>query len=94
MGSSSAKARRPETKSSKATMTVWRSLVRRFSAEAFDLFNQTSLLVLAPTTHSSQWYGSAASRNPSPKKLKARTVMMILATGSISQGYKATTLMF
>ena len=33
-----------------------------------------------------QWYGSAASRKPSPKKLKARTVMTTLTTGSINQG--------
>ena len=31
-------------------------------------------------------YGSAASRKPSPRKLKARTTMITGSTGSISQG--------
>ena len=41
-----------------------------------------------------QEYGSAASRSPSPTKLKAITVAITNSTGSISHGCSATVRMF
>ena len=39
-------------------------------------------------------YGSAASLSPSPKKFKAKTVIITGATGNINQGCSATALIF
>jgi hypothetical protein len=77
----------------KAAMAANRNRRRWINCLPFDLFGPLATS-FPPHAHSPQWYGSAASRSPSPKKLKASTVMMTQATGSISQGYSATTLMF
>ena len=82
-GSSSAKARIPKREA--AGLRWSSSRARRVALSAVNRSNQFATCLPAEV-HAPQWYGSAASRSPSPKKLKARTVMMTQATGSISHG--------
>jgi hypothetical protein len=82
---SSAVAGLPEANRAKNDITVRANRIAYIIEPSFDEFDRmaTSVPVLKRLL---QWYGSAASRNPSPKKLKASTVMMTHATGSISHG--------